>query len=477
MGATWNQTINSDFPDVFDPAWATRVQGIAQQECAPRKDDKFLLGYFIDNELNWGGSYPRRAPFLSSSLLTFFLLRLDELSPGHREAVAFLRTRYQANITLLNAAWHINASSFETISDLVPLPSPPTSARSEDDDAFQLAVADRYFNVTSQAIRRNDPNHMILGYRSSTHVYWPVVEAAAKWKSDAIDIHAYTSDPPLDTLQAVYNRTRIPLMVSEFGFRASDSGLPNTQGAGPVVATQTERAAAYRRYITQLVALPYVVGFHQFAWVDEPGAGRLDGEDSNYGLVHLDDDPYTVLVEEFTKINRDVPHIHRYIHTRNNRHMSHMHRHATKINRDVSDMHRHRHATKGLEAEAGALKIVGWYDLRPGYVSALPPTSINFTALTHLVVGGPSVATDGTIACTPYSKSSNVTAELRQLATAHQVSMQWVISDDTAKLLNSSKAADTFVAALPDAVRKCECDGIEFDYEPGDSQTPAQVRA
>ena len=53
-------------------------------------------------------------------------------------------------------------------------------------------------------------------------------------------------------------------------------------------------------------------------WADEPGAahnggagGRWpDGEDSDYGVVHLDDDPYGVLTEEMARTNGRVEAMH-----------------------------------------------------------------------------------------------------------------------------------------------------------------------
>ena len=76
-------------------------------------------------------------------------------------------------------------------------------------------------------------------------------------------------------------------MVSEFGFRASDSGLPNSVGAGPVVMSQAQRADGMGRYIRALAALPFLVGYHVFAWVDEPvravppGRGRYSHSDAH----------------------------------------------------------------------------------------------------------------------------------------------------------------------------------------------------
>ena len=108
--------------------------------------------------------------------------------------------------------------------------------------------------------------------------------------------------------------------MSEFGFRARDSGLPNfhvtwvdkttlklgKQSAGPLLMTQTQRAAAYRDYIRSLVGLPFVIGYHMFMWADEPSGGQLFGAASNFGLVHLSDDPYEVLTDAFTSINAEA---------------------------------------------------------------------------------------------------------------------------------------------------------------------------
>ena len=63
--------------------------------------------------------------------------------------------------------------------------------------------------------------------------------------------------------------------------------LPNTKGAGLLVATQAQRAEGYKNYTTKLAPLPGLVGFHWFQWSDQPAEGRgSDGENSNFGLVN-----------------------------------------------------------------------------------------------------------------------------------------------------------------------------------------------
>jgi hypothetical protein len=85
---------------------------------------------------------------------------------------------------------------------------------------------------------------------------------------------------------------------------SEDCILPNLRGAGIPVATQTERAEAYERYTTQALSLPFVVGLHWFQYTDQPFQSRAhDGENSNYGLVTIEDEPYVTLVEKMRQVN------------------------------------------------------------------------------------------------------------------------------------------------------------------------------
>ena len=93
-------------------------------------------------------------------------------------------------------------------------------------------------------------------------------------------------------------------MITEFSFKAMDSGLPNTKGAAKPVATQQDRADGFAAYVQTLAELPSCVGFHWFQYRDQPKEGRrLDGENSNYGVVKLDFTPWEVLTKRMTEVN------------------------------------------------------------------------------------------------------------------------------------------------------------------------------
>jgi len=85
-----------------------------------------------------------------------------------------------------------------------------------------------------------------------------VALAAAK-HLDAISFNCYDTDPRRVIGQ--YAALGKPLIIGEFSFRGNDSGLPNTRGAGPRVATQRDRAAAFRAYTTWALDNANIVGY------------------------------------------------------------------------------------------------------------------------------------------------------------------------------------------------------------------------
>jgi agarase len=292
------------FPDVFSTEFATHCRALAQRQCLPRKDDPKLLGYFLDNELRW-----RADQRLNEELLITFL-RARPRSMGRQAAVALLQERYDS-IEALNEIW---GRSYKAWADLMsgsmegnPLLeakaafSRPNGPRREveagliwkDCVEFKKKVAEQYFAVTTAAIREVDPNHLVFGVRFSIFPGNEILEPMAE-HCDALSISIY--DPLPGGVLSRYVDWKRPILISEFSFRAADSGLPNTKGAGVLVKTQKERAKLFTAFAEGARVHPNVVGLHWFRWVDEPAEGRFDGENSNYGIVNLEDEPYSAMV-------------------------------------------------------------------------------------------------------------------------------------------------------------------------------------
>ena len=310
------------FPDVFDPEFDSHIRGRAHELCGKRRNERNVIGWFIDNELRWSPDW--RGP---EELLELFL-RLPAASPGCHATIAWLRERHP-NFGQFNATWHTPAQSWDAFAALTRIEapyrrSPPYQRSSADEDAanradpkraefaadcdaFAALVAERYFTLTCAAIRTADPHHLVLGCRFAYVPPRGVIDAAGR-RLDVISFNCYDLDASaaIDT----YAATGKPCLIGEFSFRGIDSGLLNTNGAGPVVATQAERAACFRQYVTAALRKRAVVGYHWFEHADQPAEGRFDGENSNFGTVTINDDVYEEVTQAMMAVNADAENLH-----------------------------------------------------------------------------------------------------------------------------------------------------------------------
>lgn len=286
----------SAFPDVFHPEFAAFCDALAASKCAPQKHDRSILGYFFDNELAWG------AKGSSETGLYDAVAKMPATRHARRALDAFLAARGLA------------AGSAD-----VPL---------EAKTGFLRLAASRYFSVIGEAVRRHDPNHLLLGARfaglSSAHrVVW---EEAGR----VCDILTFNNYPWADLDENVvyfsrkdaikaadayrlrYEWSGKPMLITEWSFPALDAGLPCSGGAGQRFNTQAERVRATELFARTLLALPFMVGYDYFMWVDEPALGisRKFPEDSNYGLVNERGEPYAGITSMFARLNREAEALH-----------------------------------------------------------------------------------------------------------------------------------------------------------------------
>jgi len=258
--------------DFFGPEFRNAVEKVAAGSCPKFARDPWLIGYFTDNELRWGPDWRSKESLLES------YLKMPPSSAGRRKAEGFLAARGRE----------------------------PDRLTDEDRNAFLEMAAAEYARVCRDAIRRHDPNHLILGCRFAGYANEAVLKGVGPY-FDVISYNNYSPKAPVEKLREITRITGKPTMVTEFSFKAMDSGLPNTKGAAKPVATQKERADGFAAYVRDLASLPGCVGYHWFQYRDQPKEGRrLDGENSNYGLVRIDGTPWEELTRRFIEVNRDL---------------------------------------------------------------------------------------------------------------------------------------------------------------------------
>jgi hypothetical protein len=284
--------------DMWDPKIVRRMEEIARAQILAVRDDLRLMGYYTDNEMGWWNS-------------TLWKMTLEQPpSSGQRQRLVrlLLETYHNDWPRLLRDFEPASASNWRELERGGMLWLKPGGDGIKVMRRFLGILAERYYQLTHDIIRKFDPRALILGDRYQSFYYPEVAKAAAPWV-DAIssNLNANWNDGTylrchLDTLYALTGK---PILVSEVYLSAKEnrSGNRNDQGVFPVVVTQAERAQAIRTTLTALAETPYVVGVDWFQYFDEPRHGRDDGENFNFGLVDIYDRPYLEVTSVFASFD------------------------------------------------------------------------------------------------------------------------------------------------------------------------------
>ncbi|WP_317173332.1 hypothetical protein [Chryseobacterium caseinilyticum] len=273
--AGW-QGFRYDLAMVFDPEFDQFVEREISK-IQKYKDDKYLLGYFTDNELPW-----------VDDALDRHLKKLGKEEAGYIAAKKWLDKRKNKN------------ASIEDITD-------------EDRQEFTGFYFETYMKKVTAAIKRFDSNHMYLGCRfnqAQDELDNPkIFEVAGKYM-DVISINHYQKwEPEQPVLSNWINWSGKPFIITEFYTKGEDSGLPNKTGAGWNVPTQKERGYFYQNFIIELLKSKGCVGWHWFRYQDnDPENLETDysNRDSNKGILSSSYDYYMPLMENMKTINNNV---------------------------------------------------------------------------------------------------------------------------------------------------------------------------
>ena len=311
--------------DYFAAAFASGVAANIASQAGPCAADPWCIGIFTDNELGLNQSLAQVWPYLDA------YLTLPSGAPGKQAAQQFLATRYGNDSAAFNAVWGTALTGFadvQSLTGLSPAPAAPparptgSAAQIADRRAFDAAVAARFHQVTHDALRALSPDLLILGSRLLILSTRPEVLAAIAPFVDVVTVNYYeiadsilllAPDYPedygipfarmFDDLDAMYRVTGKPFLIGEFSYRAADAGLPNTLPPFfPTLATQADRAQALGTYLRRVLARPYLIGAHWFQYMDQPAEGRFDGENQNFGLVDIHDDPWPAVTERLRSV-------------------------------------------------------------------------------------------------------------------------------------------------------------------------------
>lgn len=271
--ASW-QNYRFDLAMVFDKEFDAYIEK-AFQSIANYKNDKYLLGYFTDNELPW-----------YNDALDKHLTLLAKDEQGYIAAKEWLDKRKGFDASIKDVT-------------------------NEDRMAFTGFYFETYIRKVSQALRKADPNHLYLGCRfnqdKEQELTNPEIFKVAGKYMDIVSINHYRKwEPSQEQMDKWGEWSGKPFLITEWYTKAEDSGLPNNTGAGWLVRTQQERGYFYQNFTIELLKNKNCVGWHWFKYMDNDPLDLSTDEsnrDSNKGIINSNYEPYWPLLKQMKLIN------------------------------------------------------------------------------------------------------------------------------------------------------------------------------
>jgi len=283
-----------DVPDFYTDEWATSVEKSIKRITDRWREDPYCIGYFVDNELSWGGWGDRGRYQLVINALGL---------PGDRKVkqvfTSLLREKYET-VEQLNEAWGASFASWDALQgEPAKLPGKMNDAIRADLGALLADFATRYFTVVADLMKKHAPNQLYLGPRFA--VAPDEVVMVARDYCDVVSYNIYGRAPNIIGRGRQIEKLGKPVLIGEFHFGAVDRGMFHT-GLGPV-KSQEDRGIQYAEYIRTALEQPWCIGAHWFIYEDQSLTGRFDGENYNIGFVTGTDTPYPELIGHAKKVN------------------------------------------------------------------------------------------------------------------------------------------------------------------------------
>ncbi len=253
---------------VLDPQFAIYCDNLAQTNVTPFVNERNLLGWFTDNEINFNQDQLRN-----------LVKDLPAGDPSRDAALAFA------------------ASKGLTESDCINYTSKVTEAIKQE---FAVLLAEHYFKTVSEAIRKYDTNHMILGSRfhGRPRAIQGVVDASHRYM-DVTSVNFYDRWGPSEQIAKDAWTDDKPCIVGEFYIKDINQKTASQSGAGWYVNSQAHRGYFYQNACIELLKNKNYIGWHYFRFKD-------DDDGSNKGMVSNSLAEYTDMTRYMEELNKQV---------------------------------------------------------------------------------------------------------------------------------------------------------------------------
>ena len=251
-----DDSVRSRFVFLFDPRYLDYIDALAAYAASIFRDEKNFIGYITDNELGFRFAPGNNNP--SIRLADFLTL---DTGDGYPDAFAAAKAY---------------AEQFMRDRGVTPAVANVTEAL---DEAFLDDVATYYYRTVTEALRRHDPNHLLLGNRlHGKPMSLPTVVKACARFNDVVTVNVYGYWEPSSDYFTTNIKSWIgekPVMITEFYTCSASENYKGTaynnggEGGGWIVPDQAARGKFYQNWAIRCLELGNIVGWEWFQFYDE----------------------------------------------------------------------------------------------------------------------------------------------------------------------------------------------------------------
>ena len=289
------------YPDVFDPAFQTRVENLLEAACAPVRGHRNLIGVYWTDTPQWDLNKARARwdiDWVSA------IRSLPSSAPGKRSYVEYLlRTihgdddlkLYLGNKAKPEDAFHrLMETAFEDLDREHPVVL-------RDDKGFLRLIARKYYQITAQATHHAARGHLLFGDRYIAGDHPDEVLEEAVPHIDVVSIQPYGNVFDREYFEPIHAKTGKPILICDHAINFPVSGYSGT--VWPQCASEEEAALSSTKYLRDLFGCSYMIGYHRCQYIDRvvPGTSLL-----KQGLLQSDETPYTLLIEHLRQANQEI---------------------------------------------------------------------------------------------------------------------------------------------------------------------------
>lgn len=299
--ARWNAKERN--ADVWSTQFYERLKYMTAKAVAPHAKNPHCIGFVFTDLPIWNIQMARNAKVDS---YVDFMRKLDVTKPGKQKYLDFILARYENKLVDFNRAYGFRISSVDQIKNCDFTNIKPTPETDFDDEAFLNIIADQYYRIITEEVKKHAPHHLLMGDRlilsladesalESKGVHTSILVTASKYL-DVLSFQPFSATTsPRRYLDHVEKRTGKPSLLVD---TLNRPGRPPQ--SGDTTEFENEQGSLIYKYFTETVKSEACLGIHRCTLRDHQAAKKTS---TRQGILKEDDTEYPLLADWTKKAN------------------------------------------------------------------------------------------------------------------------------------------------------------------------------